>query len=427
MDEMVGAGRIEWRPVADLVPYARNARTHSESQVAVLAASIGRYGFNNPVLVDQDGGIIAGHGRVLAAKRLGLDVVPVVPLAHLSADEKRAYILADNKTAELAGWDKVLLAEELRDLDGLDFDLVGLGWSDKELDKLLGDVSRNAASDDGGKDLDAAPEAASDPTTRKGDLWVMGDHLVLCGDSASDRDAARVLAGGRADVLLSDPPYCSGGFQESGRSAGGIGRRAAGATGIKIANDALSTRGYQALIGNVLRNFPARVAHVFTDWRMWSYLFDVMESAGYNVKSMVVWDKGSAGLGNGWRAQHELVMCGVGGAGYKFDVKAGSGNVLKCKRTRNELHPTQKPVELMEQILDVVPDCHVVAEPFGGSGSTLIACETRGRAARVIELEPKFVDVIVRRWQDLTGQPAILEATGQSFGDVERERRDKAA
>ncbi len=421
--DVIGADRLEWRDVAELIPYARNARTHSDAQVGKIAASIGRFGFNAPVLVDGTGGIIAGHGRVMAAKRLGMAKVPVVTVGHLTEEEKRAYILADNRLAEEAGWDKELLTAELQDLEGLDFDLSGeLGFSEKELAKLLERPNMGADETPTGPDPDAMPEESALPVTARGDLWRLGDHLVLCGDSASDQDAARLLQGAGVDTVLSDPPFCSGGFQEAGRSVGGIGRREAGANGIKIANDALSSRGYQAMIGAVLRNYPARIVHLFTDWRMWVNLFDVMESSGYGVRSMICWDKGSAGLGWGWRAQHEMIMCGVGG-GYKFDKKAGRGNVIQCKRTRNELHPTQKPVELLEEILDVLPDCQTVADPFGGSGTTLMACERKGRVARVMELEPRYVDVIVRRWQEFTGLEAMLDGDGRTFAQIELDRR----
>lgn len=359
--ERAGAHELAWRSVADLVPYARNARVHSDEQIAKIAASIARFGFNAPVLIDARGEIIAGHGRVLGAARLGWDKVPTIELPHLSEDEKRAYIIADNRLADAATWDDKLLAAELDDLAGLDFDLIHeLGFDDQHLAQLLDGLEPEAASAGKGKrgkrksgsddpaavDPDTAPPPPERPASRKGDLWLLGDHRLLCGDSTSEAAVSRLLDGEPVDMILGDPPYCSGGFQESGRSVGSVGTRG----DEMIANDTLSTRGYMALMKAVLGNVPAGIVYLFTDWRMWNSLFDVVESCGFGVRNMIVWDKETPGMGVGWRMQHELVMCGIR-VKSPFDPKAAMGNVRRHKRTGNKNHATEKPVGLLREII----------------------------------------------------------------------------
>lgn len=236
--------------------------------------------------------------------------------------------------------------------------------------------------------------------TKPGDIWILGRHRVMCGDCTNKDHREKLLDGATPQILLTDPPYCSGGFQESGRSSGSIGT----ITKYKyekrtptIANDMLSTRGYQALIKQAITGIPCAVAYIFTDWRMWLYLFDLVEGSGFGVRSMIVWNKKAIGMGSGWRSQHELIMF-AHRTKTKFDNTKGYGNVLECSRSGNDLHPTQKPVELIEMLLDNTDWCNGVYDPFGGSGTTLIACEKMGQTAYIMELEPKYVDTIVRRF-----------------------------
>ena len=243
--------------------------------------------------------------------------------------------------------------------------------------------------------------------TQKGALWILGRHRVVCGSSTNAADMGLLLDGAHPEILLTDPPYCSGGFQESGRSSGSIGTKRYDKDGkeiaVTIANDTLSTRGYQSLMREVLQNFDGLVAYIFTDWRMWVYLFDIVETAGLGVKNMLVWNKKSPGMGMGWRTQHELVMF-AHRTKPKWDNHKGYGNVLEATRSGNELHPTQKPVEILEKLLDNTDWAKGVLDTFGGSGTTLIAAESVGQASFIMEMEPRFVDVIVRRYIKTTGK-----------------------
>ncbi|CUW39685.1 putative Phage related DNA methyltransferase [Magnetospirillum sp. XM-1] len=424
MAEVKSADRVEQWPVARLMPYARNARTHSESQVSEIAASIGRFGFNNPVLVDEQGMIIAGHGRVLAAKRLGLEVVPVVPLPHLTEAEKRAYILADNKLAEKAGWDEDLLRLELADLQDLDIDLGVIGFEDKEIDRLLAeDDPDDDADDDDGED---APEVEAEPVSLLGDLWVLGRHRLLCGDSTLQASVEAVMDGDLADMVWTDPPY--------GMSYGG-GRKGNDGTvrdfGM-IMNDDKTGDDLIALVRDSVGSavavaHPKAAVYVCFPWRTYAEFEAALAEIGLDVSACIVWDKKSIGLGNAhYRPQHEFIFyCNRGNW---FGDKAQS-DVWSFSRgaTAEYVHPTQKPLKLIERALrNSSKKGGVVVDVFGGSGSTLIACEKRGRSARLVELDPKYVDVIVRRWESFTGQRAVLESTGQTFAEVAAHRRAAA-
>lgn len=386
-------------PIADLVPYANNARTHSPAQIAKLRASLREFGFVNPVIIDKDNGIIAGHGRVEAARLEGFKEVPCVPAEYLTEAQRKAYILADNRMALDAGWDEQMLKEELEALEKMGFDLPLTGFEDKELDKLLGETAKAI---DGADELEEAPE---EPFTQRGDIWVLGRHRVMCGDSTHPQDRELLLDGAKPEILFTDPPYCSGGFQEAGKSIGSIGSHRDGKIP-RIANDTLSTRGYQSLIRSAIMDIPCLYAYVFTDWRMWVSLYDIVEAEGFSVRSMIVWDKGTPGMGVGWRSQHELILFGSRGA-LSFNKRKGYGNVLKCSRSGNEYHPTQKPVELLEKIVDNMDFAHGVYDPFGGSGSTLIACEAHGQPSYLMELTPGFTDAIVKRYVRTTGKKDI--------------------
>lgn len=415
------ARRIEVWPVDRLRPYARNARTHSPEQIAKIAASIAEFGFTNPILVDSEDGIIAGHGRLAAAQSLGLTEVPVIPLDHLTDAQRRALVIADNKLAELAGWDQDLLAEELAALQDDDFDLSLIGFSDEELADLLPDDEVDGEASPG--EADHVPGLPVDPVTRPGDVWLLGNHRVMCGDSTDPLHVDRLMAGGMADLVFTDPPY--GMMFSSGR------QRAPGSrvkTHGMIMNDDL---GGDDLMQLVLDALVIAVAYktenasvyVCLTWRTYSEFRAAIELAGLKPKACIVWDKKSIGIGTlNYRPQHEFIFYHEAGNWYgpnnETDVWSFSrGN------TGAYVHPTQKPVELIERAVTNSSDSGaVVLDCFGGSGSTLIACERTGRTARLMELDPKYCDVIVRRWQEFTGHAATLDGDGRTFVAVESER-----
>ena len=435
----MAAPKIILRKAAELRADPRNARTHDSRQVDAIAAALLQFGFTNPVLVDGDDKLdmVAGHGRVLAAIQvyegggalrfpngdaLPAGTVPTLDVTGWTPEQRRAYLLADNQLALLAGWDEGLLREELDALASTDFTLDTIGFDSSALDALA--KPDTVPSGDAGTagtilpdaDLDLVPEPPAVPTTIRGDVWQLGPHLVGCLDSTTD--AARQLYG-QVDLVATDPPYCSGGFQEAGKSAGSVGVRNEVK---KVANDRLSTRGYQALMKAAVFAIDAQFFYVFTDWRMWSYLFDLAEGSGAGVRSMIVWNKGNPGMGRGWRAQHELVLWGCRASPPYEDGFGGLGNVRTMGRQSNDLHTTQKPVELMRELIRNTPFAKVVADPFGGSGTTLIACEAEGVACRTTELDPAYVDTIVRRWEEVTGGQAVHQATGKPFAEVAAER-----
>lgn len=437
---MTAMPKIVLRKAAELRADPRNARTHGADQVAAIAASLLQFGFTNPVLVDgaDKMDIAAGHGRVLGALQVYSDggtlrfpsgdalpagTVPTLDVSGWTPEQRRAYLLADNQLALLAGWDQGLLREELDALATAEFNLDTIGFDSSALDALAGSgeaIPSGGAVPAGtilpNADLDLVPELPEDPTTIRGDVWQLGNHLVGCLDSTTD--AARDLYG-RVDLVATNPPYCSGGFQESGKSAGSVGVRQEGK---KVANDRLSTRGYQALMKAAVFAIDTQFFYVFTDWRMWTYLFDLAEGSGAGVRSMIVWNKGNPGMGRGWRAQHELVLWGCRASPPYEEGFGGLGNVRTMGRQSNDLHTTQKPVELMRELIRNTPWVKVVADPFGGSGTTLIACEAEGVACRTTELDPPYVDTIVLRWEEVTGGQAVHRETGRTFAEVAAER-----
>jgi len=407
----------EWRAINELLPYARNARTHDDAQIAQLAAGFKEWGFVGTVLIKPDNTIIAGHGRVMALRYLGIDKVPVTIAEGWTDAQCRAFIIADNQLALNAGWNEEMLALELQELQALDFELPLIGFGDNELKGYL------AGEDEKGKtDPDEVPAPPVYPTSQPGDIWILGDHRLACGDSTDEAVVKKLLAGEGPHIMLTDPPYCSGGFQEAGKGSGSIGTRG----DETIANDTLSSKGYQTLIERILQRFKAGGVYIFTDWRMWNHLFESVESCGYGVRNMVVWNKGTPGMGRGWRMQHELVMAATK-VKQPFDPKSAQGNVITEQRSGNKNHPTEKPVALLEKIINVNDFAATVCDPFGGSGSTIIACERTGRRAFVCELSPKFVDVAIRRWQDHTGKDAIRESDGKRYNEIDFKKAEGTA
>jgi DNA modification methylase len=402
---------IEYRPVELLVPFVNNARTHSDDQVAQIAASIREFGFNNPILVDGERGLIAGHGRLLAARKLGLDIVPVIELAHLSPTQKRAYILADNRLAENAGWDKELLALELADLKLSEFDLDLLGFSSDELDELL-----NAANKEGLTDDDAVPEVTENPVSRTGDVWLLGNHRLLCGDATKPEDYQRLLGAELVDMTFTDPPYNVNYANTAKDKLRGKNR--------PILNDNLGDDFGEFLTAACTNILSVTKGAVYV--AMSSSELDTLQSAfraaGGKWSTFIIWAKNTFTLGRAdYQRQYEPILYGWrDGADHFWCGARDQGDVWQIKKpAKNDLHPTMKPVELVERaILNSSKSRDIVLDPFGGSGTTLIAAEKSGRQARLIELDPKYVDVIVKRWQDYSGGRATRQSDGMAFDEL---------
>ena len=394
--------------VAKLVPNPKNPNQHPDSQIQLLGRIIRQTGWRQPITVSKRSGfIVKGHGRLSAALLEGIKEAPVDYQNYTNDAEEYADLVADNRIAELAETDNRLLADIFAEIDTGEIPMELTGYTEDEVESLVTALSEALHNDLHEPDDIPEPPEPDQTVTQNGDLWILGRHRVVCGSSTNAADMGLLLDGAHPEILLTDPPYCSGGFQESGRSSGSIGTKRYDKDGkeiaVTIANDTLSTRGYQSLMREVLQNFDGLVAYIFTDWRMWVYLFDIVETAGLGVKNMLVWNKKSPGMGMGWRTQHELVMF-AHRTKPKWDNHKGYGNVLEATRSGNELHPTQKPVEILEKLLDNTDWAKGVLDTFGGSGTTLIAAESVGQASFIMEMEPRFVDVIVRRYIKTTGK-----------------------
>ncbi len=412
------AKKIEQWPLARLRPYERNARTHSPEQVAQIAASIQEFGFTNPILVGEDDGIIAGHGRLAAAMDLGLTEVPVIVLDHLSAEQRRAYVLADNKLALNAGWDEELLAMELQELQLAEFDLSLLGWSDEELADLMPEVEELPPED---ADADAVPEPPEEPVTKPGDVWLLGKHRVMCGDSTVIADVERLMDGSKADLLLTDPPY-NVAVVGGNHSLSPEERKKQG--GLVIENDKMSDDDFRQFLRDVYSAADAVIkpGGVFYIWHADSEGYNFRGAArdvGWQVRQCLVWNKNSLVMGRqDYHWKHEPCLYGwKEGAGHYWGSDRSQTTVLDFNRpSRNGEHPTMKPVELFQyQLENSTKRGDLVLDLFGGSGTTAIAAEQTSRQARLMELDPRYCDVIVKRWQQFTGKTATLESTGEPF------------
>lgn len=439
---------IEYLPVDRLVPYAGNARQHSDAQIAKIAASIRRFGFNNPVLIDAAGTVVAGHGRLMAARQLGLDTIPVVRLGHLTDAERRAYTLADNRLAEDATWDAELLAREVAALVAEGDGLASLaGFGDKEIERLL----LTAEGGGGGlTDPNDAPKEPSRPVSIAGDLWLPGQHRVLCGDATVANDVRRLLAGREPHLMVTDPPY---GFEydpnwrnEAARTSEGMGNRiGAGAIG-RVQND------HRADWREAWALFPGSVAYVWHGGLHGAEVQASLEAVEFRLRAHIVWMKTRPVISRGhyhwqhepalyvakpdmddhWRfaAEHEIAAYAVAeGETANWHGDRKQSTVWQIEHVKSETgHGTQKPVECMRR--PIVNNSDVgdsVYDPFSGSGTTLIAAEVTRRRAICMEIDPAYVDVIVRRWQNFTGAEATLEGDGRTFNQIAAARGISAA
>jgi DNA modification methylase len=412
------ADHIERWSVDKVIPYATNPRTHSDAQVAQIAASIAEFGFNSPILVDGNAGIIAGHGRLLAARKLQLKEVPVIVLDHLSETQKRAFIIADNRLAECAGWDEELLRLELSALQDADFDVALTGFDEEELSRLL--AGSETAS--GLTDEDAIPEIPEVPGAAPGDLWILGPHRLLCGDATVAGDVDLLMARETADLVFTDPPY-------------NVDYEGYTPEHLKIQGDRMSAEEFQRFL---LAGFSAyrRVIKPGASLYIchsssWQREFqNAMEAAGLEIRCQIIWAKNTFAWGFGrYKFQHEPLFYGHV-AGQKdpwYGDKSQSTLWEENKPAANRIHPTAKPVELVERaLINSSKAGDLVADFFGGSGSTLIGCERKGRRARLMEIEPRYVSCTIRRWQDYTGNKAVLENDGRTFDEISQERMGAA-
>ena len=402
---------IEHWPLDRLIPHTRNARTHCDQQVAQIAGSIAEFGFVNPVLIGDDGVLVAGHGRVMAAQKLGLSEVPVIVLAHLTPVQRRAMMIADNQIALNAGWNEEMLAAELAALKEEDFDLDLLGFDDTDLDRLLVDtIEQTDKADD-------VPEPPVDPVTSPGDLWICGNHRVLCGDATVISDVEKLLDGELADMAFTDPPY-NVNYANSGDDKSRLNHR-------PILNDALGNEFGAFLYDACVNLLSVTKGGIYIS--MSSSELDVLQKsfrdAGGKWSTFIVWAKNTFTLGRSdYQRQYEPILYGwKNGSDHFWCGARDQGDVwFFDKPHKNDLHPTMKPVALVERaIRNSSKSRDIVLDLFGGSGTTLIAAEQSGRRARLIELDPKYVDVIVTRWQSLTGNVATHAISGQSFSLID--------
>lgn len=396
--------------VSDLIPYANNSRTHSDEQVLQIAASIKEFGFLNPVIIDADNGIIAGHGRVMAAKKLGIDELPCIDASHLTEAQKKAYIIADNKLALNAGWDDEILRIEFDALKELDFDLELTGFSLDEIEGLeIEEIAPEYEEDADGE----ITEPPAEPITKEGDVWILGKHRLMCGDSTSI-DALEKLCGGQlVDMWLTDPPY-NVAYEGKTKDA------------LTIKNDSMADDDFRQFLRDcyVAADAVMKQGATFYIWHadLEGYNFrGAAKDAGWKVRQCLIWKKSTLVMGRqDYHWKHEPCLYGwKEGAGHLWASDRKQTTILEFdKPSRNGEHPTMKPVDLFEYcLLNNTKGGDIVLDSFGGSGTTMIACEKNGRIGYLMELDPKYCDVIIKRWQTLTGKDAILESTGGKFND----------
>ena len=379
--------KISMLATKDLIPYARNTRTHSDEQVNQIVSSIKEFGFTNPVLVDQDNMIIAGHGRVMAANKLKLDKVPTICLKHLTEAQKKAYIIADNRLALNAGWDEDMLKVELEELNDLEFDISLLGFEDNEIESLLSEPT------EGLTDEDAVPDLPEEPTTKLGDLWILGEHRLLCGDSTSIDDVDKLMDGNKADMVFTDPPY---GVEYEG-----------------IMNDSRNS------LEELLRcSFGSYFATSKSGASIYCFhsdkcadIFNNVFREFFHFSSMIIWAKNTLTLSQtDYQSQHEPCLYGwMKNGTHKWHSDRKQTSLWKFDKESVASHTTPKPVALINKAINNSSKSgDLVIDFFGGSGSTIIACEKTSRHCRMMELDPKYCDVIIQRWEEFTGNKAEL-------------------
>ena len=424
------------KKIAELRPYSRNARTHSLKQIKQIAASIEHFGFTNPVLISDKDEIIAGHGRVQAAKLLGIDTVPTIALSHLTEEQRKAYVLADNKLALNAGWDREILAIELQALIELEFDVEVTGFSLAEVDFAIDELS---ASDPEGSDTpdDVIPQVSGPALSAQGDLWLIGRHRLLCGDAQDSDSVRRLLDGESADLVFTDPPY-NVAIDGNVCGLGAVRHREFAFASGEMSREQF-TSFLKTTLGNAARAMrDGAIAFVCMDWRHMGELLEAGQTVFTEFKNLIVWNKTNGGMGTFYRSKHELIFVfkagtaehtnsfGLGETGrYRTNVwdYPGISSLGSCRSDELAMHPTVKPVAL---IADALRDCsrrgEIVLDCFGGSGSTLIAAEKTGRRARLIEYDPIYCDTIVKRWEQLTGKRASRASDGEQFDDLTQVR-----
>jgi DNA modification methylase len=420
--------RVEPIDINRLRPTKSNPRVHSDRQINLIKRSIQRFGFNNPILVDSANNIIAGHGRARAAQQLGMNTVPVLRIEHLNPNEIRAYIIADNRLAEKSGWDRALLAIELQGLSEIGFEIESIGFEPAELDIVLEEAAEASSMNE---TYDVIPATEKLLVSKPGCLWICGNHRVFCGDARDEQHYERVLDGDKASFVFTDPAY-------NVKIAGHVSSR--GHDNFAMASGEMSPEEFSAFLESVFRLMSAysrdgSLHQVCMDWRHIGEIITAGKKVFHELKNICVWCKTNAGMGSLYRSQHELILVWLNGTGtHVNNVELGRHGrsrsnvwtypgVNTFRRGRNDelrMHPTVKPVDL---VADAIKDCSlrgaIVLDPFLGSGTTLIAAEKTGRKARALEIDPRYVDVAVRRWQAYTGKPALQADTGLTFEQTE--------
>ncbi len=401
------------KKVSELIPYINNSRTHSEEQITQIVSSIKEFGFTNPILIDKDNSIIAGHGRLQAVKRLGYEEVPCILISGLTKTQIKALIIADNQLALNAGWDLEKLSVEIEGLEEDKFDLSLLGFEEDFLKDLL------FKENEGLTDEDAAPDAPENPKSKPKDIWLLGSHKLICGDSTKAEDYKLLFKDNLADMIFTDPPY---NVDYSGRGKNDLG---------KIINDNMDENKFVLFLDDVFKLMsdnlkPLSILYVChpDSHSKPKIAFEIAFDKYFKKSSTLIWNKGNAGMGwQDYRSQHEPILYGwkEGKGKHNFYGDRTKTSIWNIKRdnTTEYKHPTQKPVELVkEAILNSSKEKDIIFDPFSGSGSTLIACEKLNRICYGIELETKFVDVIIQRWQQFTGKEAIHEQSGKTYNSI---------
>lgn len=424
--------QVEQCSISQLKPNPRNARLHSKKQIHQIAASIREFGFNNPVLIDADNVVLAGHGRLEAARLVGLDVVPTLRIDHLTAEQKRAFMYADNKIALNAGWDVEQMKLDFQELSALDlgFDLEVTGFETAEIDGLIDGPAIAVKADR----ADAVPRKESMAVSETGDIWLLGDHKLMCGDACKASTYSALMNDERARMVFTDPPY---NVPIDGH-VGGLG--SIKHREFKMASGEMTPAEFEQFLQSTFSNMASvsvngAIHFICMDWR---HLGEVMKASSgiySGLKNLCVWNKNNGGMGSFYRSKHELVFVyKVGNEPHVNTVELGKNgryrtnvwdyagvNTWRAGRDDDlEMHPTVKPTAL---VIDAIKDCSrrgdIVLDPFVGSGTTIMAAEKSKRKARAIEIDPLYVDVAIRRWQDFTKEPAILSATGETFAEIE--------